>query len=87
MKGNFYIEYGEYSGAEDCVKWSKKDFDCLENAISFVYHYWNTRTYTSLNQITLIEGDNKYDWEYIKKKINNDFNVEYESCGYDPAEP
>jgi hypothetical protein len=89
MKDGYYIEWGEYSSYDDQVIWTKRECSDLEDAISYVYYRWNTRIYTSLNQITLIEGDNKYDWNYIKNNyLDIDYlDIEKESCGYPPAIP
>tara|TARA_R100000808_G_C2095949_1_gene114657 strand:+ start:199 stop:462 length:264 start_codon:yes stop_codon:yes gene_type:complete len=85
----YYVEYGEYSFPHDCVIWNKKECDKIDHCIEFIRYHWNTLIYTSLNQITFIEGDNKYDWDYIKNNspVKEWVNLEYECCGFDPAIP
>lgn len=86
----YYVEYGEYSFPQDCVIWNKKECETLDNCITFIKEYFNRASiFTSLNQITFIEGDNKYDWDYIKNnsEVKEWVNLEYESCGYEPAIP
>ena len=66
--GNYFVEYGKFCCVLDEVVYQKKECDSFEECMSFVRHKYNTLTYTSFNQITYNNGDEKYDWEYLKNK-------------------
>tara|TARA_R100001463_G_scaffold19097_2_gene47132 strand:- start:4762 stop:5052 length:291 start_codon:yes stop_codon:yes gene_type:complete len=76
-KGMYFVEYGEYSEADDCCIWQKIECNTFEDCMSFVRSKFNTLTYTSFNQITYVEGDKKYDWEYLKKNNCDKYEIMY----------
>jgi hypothetical protein len=74
--GNYFVEYGIYSRADDDFVYDKKECDTFEECMSYVRYKFNTSVATSFNQITYVNGDEKYDWEYLKNKYCDKYQIQ-----------
>jgi len=78
--GSYFVECGHYSFEEDEVIYKKKEYDTFDDCMRFVRLAQNTIInsqiyYTSFNQITYVNGDEKYDWEYLKNRNCNKYEI------------